>query len=80
MRRPNTKLKMALLEKGLTQRDLSFEIGISESVISTILNGYRQPGTDLKAKIAEYLGAKSDSLFLEELEQKGDEETVNLCG
>ena len=61
--RPNTKLKVVLMEKGLTQRDLAFGSYIDESRISKIIKGYEKPTFEMKESISEYLGMKRQDLF-----------------
>jgi len=60
---PNIKLKMSLMKKGLTQRDLAFEAGIDESRISKIIRGYEVPTWEIKRDIAKYLGVQEGDIF-----------------
>ena len=59
---PNTKLKVALMEKGFSQRDLAFGIRQDESRISRIVKGYEQPSEPVKHAIADFLGVEIGEL------------------
>lgn len=61
---PNFSLKIALLRKGVSQRDLAFETGIDESRISRIIRGYEVPTEEMKKSISQFLGIKEGELFL----------------
>ena len=63
--RPNTKLKVVLMEKGITQRDLAFGSYIDESRISKIIKGYEKPTFEMKESIADFLGIERKKLFPE---------------
>jgi plasmid maintenance system antidote protein VapI len=52
---PNIKLKIALWERGVRQRNLAFGIDVDESRISRIINGYEKPTPEIKGVISEYL-------------------------
>jgi DNA-binding XRE family transcriptional regulator len=60
---PNTKLKVALMKKGLSQRDLAFGIRHDESRISRIIKGYEQPSEQLKQAIADFLDVEIGEIF-----------------
>jgi transcriptional regulator with XRE-family HTH domain len=60
---PNTKLKVVLMTKGLTQRDLAFGIRQDESRISRIVKGYEQPSDHVKQSIADFLGVQVGEIF-----------------
>ncbi len=60
---PNIQLKIALMKKNLTQRDLSFATRIDEARISKIIRGYERPSEDIKSAISAFLGMESDDLF-----------------
>lgn len=55
------KVRMLMLTKGVTVLKLSRETGIHPSMISLILNGWREPSAEHVAKIEQYLG--EDDLF-----------------
>ena len=45
-REPRLDLKLKILKQGKTQRQLAYQIGIPESRLSEILNGWRSPTTE----------------------------------
>ena len=47
----NTRLKKAIIDLGLTQREFSKESGINEWYLSTFINGRYAPRPDQKATI-----------------------------
>jgi hypothetical protein len=61
--KPNVKLKVVLMEKGLTQRNLAFGTNIDESRISKIIKGYEKPTGDMKEAISDYLTMEQQELF-----------------
>ena len=58
-----TKLKIVILEKGLTQKIVAQKAGIHESTLSQIARGTYAPSTDQKSIIAEVVGENKDVLF-----------------
>ncbi|NQT56101.1 MAG: helix-turn-helix transcriptional regulator [Desulfobacteraceae bacterium] len=60
---PNIRLKVALMKKGLTQRNLAFETQIDETRISKIIRGYEVPTWDMKKEIAKFLEMEVEGLF-----------------
>jgi transcriptional regulator with XRE-family HTH domain len=60
---PNIILKVALMKKGLTQRDLAFGCRIDESRISRIIKGYEKPTPEIERAIADRLGMGTEELF-----------------
>jgi len=54
--RKNLAVKMALIKKGLSQRELAITLGISENRLSRIVCGVDLPSPDLARKIGEALG------------------------
>ena len=61
--KPNIKFKAALLERGITQRDLAFRTNIDESRISRIIRGYEKPTFEIKESISDFLKIKPEELF-----------------
>jgi len=61
--KPNLKLKMLLLQKGMTQRQLAFGANIDEGRISKIIKGYEVPTSEMKEEIAEFLGVPEGECF-----------------
>jgi len=60
---PNIRLKVALMKKGLSQRDLAFGTRIDEPRISKIIRGYEVPTWEMKKSIAKYLEMDEKELF-----------------
>lgn len=59
-------LKLQLWKTGLRQNRLARLLAIDETVLSRILNGYREPSQELREKIATVLAC--DQLWLFERE------------
>lgn len=59
----NTRLLLAIRERGIRQRDLARIIGISETIISRVVNGVYNPDAVLKSRIAKALKRKQEELF-----------------
>ena len=49
------RIKSLRIEKGLSQAELSEQIGCTQQALSKIEKGNRVPGVDLAIKIANYL-------------------------
>jgi transcriptional regulator with XRE-family HTH domain len=62
MNRP-TDLKIAILRAGKTQRQIAFETGVSENRLSTLVNGWREPRSDERERLARALGRPAEQLF-----------------
>ena len=60
--RPNTKLKIHLFEKGISQRQLAFGTEIDEAMISKAIR-YGQSNREMRDKISEYLNVDKKELF-----------------
>lgn len=61
------KLKIKRLEKGIKQKDLAAELGISKQYLSHLETGKAtNPNRDLMISIARILGATVQELFFEE--------------
>lgn len=61
---PNIKLKTILISRGVTQRELSFSIGLDESRLSRIVRGYEKPTPEVQEAIAEFFDLPEEELFL----------------
>ena len=59
----NTKFKLAIMEAGLSQRDLAKETGIHESLISMAVRGRYVFDGDQKRKIAKELRRPISQIF-----------------
>ena len=60
---PNLKLQM--WRAGVRQNRLAQMLNLDEATLSRIVNGFRKPGPDIKAKIAAALQSDQDWLFEE---------------
>ena len=58
---PNLKLQM--WRTGLRQNRLAQILELDETALSRIVNGFRKPGPEIKAKIAAALRIDEDWLF-----------------
>jgi transcriptional regulator with XRE-family HTH domain len=58
---PNVKLQ--LWKSGIRQNRLARSLGIDETLLSKIINGYRQPNPEMRRKIAAALQSDEDWLF-----------------
>ena len=72
----NLKLKMQILKLGKRQVALAQEIGVPEAVLSKIVNGWIQPGDDLKERIAGALNCELREIFSDS-ERESCETTAN---
>ena len=61
----NIPLKVALIERGMKQFDLSRLLGVDPAKVSRIVNGWIEPDTDTKFQISRYLGKSVGELFPE---------------
>lgn len=68
----NLKLKIARVEKDLSQEDLARKIGVSRQTINMIEKGDYNPSLNLCLKICYRLDKSLDDLFWRE-ENDGDE-------
>ncbi|MBE6911184.1 MAG: helix-turn-helix transcriptional regulator [Ruminococcaceae bacterium] len=56
-------LSLLRKEKGLSQRKVAVELGVSQAVLSHYENGLREPGLEFVAKAADYYKVSSDFLL-----------------
>lgn len=59
----NGKLKMAILESGMAAYKLAQRVGISDSALSRIVHGRREPTALERQRIAKVLACREDELF-----------------
>jgi transcriptional regulator with XRE-family HTH domain len=59
-------LKLQLWRSGLRQNRLAQLVGIHETLLSKIVNGFRQPDADVRARIAAVLKTDEGWLFAAE--------------
>ena len=68
MERIGEKLKTLRVKYGLTTRQLAEQLGTTNSQISRIENGLRQPSGDLIVKIADFFNVSLDQLMRDDLD------------
>ncbi|ADB50180.1 helix-turn-helix domain-containing protein [Conexibacter woesei] len=61
-----TRLKLAIVASGRSQRDVAAAVGISEFKLSRIVNGRAQPDDATRAALARELASPRASLFDDE--------------
>lgn len=59
----NIRLKGKLMERGLSQVSLCFQIGLREERLSRIIRGWHTPTKEEKIRIANGLGCKVEDVF-----------------
>lgn len=59
------KIAKLMKEKGISSKDMANTVGISEPMMSYILNGLREPNVATLVRIARVLGSSVDSLLRE---------------
>lgn len=75
----NLRLKGLRKEIGLTQKELSEAIDISQSMIARIENGDREPRKEVKIKIAKYFNVTVEWLFYEQLNDQQSLQHLSNC-
>ena len=63
-------LKLQLFKTGMRQNRLALQLGVDESILSKIINGFREPSQEMRARIAVLLQSDEDWLF-ERADQSG---------
>ena len=56
-------VKMQLWKAGIRQNQLARSLGIDETLLSKIINGYRQPNPEIRRRIAAALQTEESWLF-----------------
>lgn len=56
-------LKLQIWRTGIRQNRLARELNMDETVLSKIINGYRRPSIQVKARIAKYFQMDEAWLF-----------------
>jgi transcriptional regulator with XRE-family HTH domain len=56
-------LKLQLFRQGIRQNRLAQSLGLDETMLSKIVNGFREPNPELRAKIAHLLQSDEEWLF-----------------
>jgi transcriptional regulator with XRE-family HTH domain len=77
-----TNLKLQLWKAGIRQNRLANMLGLDESMLSKIVNGFREPSPTLRAKIARLLQSDEDWLFerseVPSMPEKGETQTGKI--
>jgi len=63
--RKNKKLKIKLIEKDISQKEISRKTDIAENYLSSIINGRYLPSDEQKQKIAHALNCNPKDIFQE---------------
>jgi hypothetical protein len=58
-----TRLKVAIVESGRSQREISRDSGIPENRLSTIVQGWQEPRPEERQVLAGTLGRPEGELF-----------------
>lgn len=58
----NRKIKALLIEKGIKQKEIAAELGVTPGLVSGVINGHSE-SRPLKTHIAKMLGRKYESLW-----------------
>ena len=56
-------LKLQLWRKGIRQNRLAQTLGMDETLLSKMINGFREPSPELRSRIAATLGTDEEWLF-----------------
>jgi len=56
-------LKMEIWLSGIRQNRLARELRVDETVLSKVINGYREPSRELRALLAQYFNKSEGWLF-----------------
>ena len=56
-------LKLQLWKSGIRQNRLAQMLGMDETALSKIVNGYREPSVEMRTRIASMLGSDETWLF-----------------
>ena len=59
------KIRQLMSEKGITAKEMSERVGVTEMMMSYIKNGLRSPSVEVLVRIANVLGCKVDDLIIE---------------
>ena len=62
----NEKIRELLKMKSIEQKMLAEEVGISEAMMSYIINGLKEPSLTILGRIAKALGVPAAELIVEE--------------
>jgi len=60
------KIASLVEERGLVQKELADEVGVSEAMMSYILRGFKEPSVATLVRLAKALGCSVDALIITE--------------
>jgi len=72
-------LKLQLWKAGIRQNRLAQVLGIDETVLSKIVNGYREPDSKVRTAIARLLDSDETWLFTR-VDRKPERKTIGTGG
>jgi putative transcriptional regulator len=58
-----TRLKTEREKRGLTQRQLAKDVGVSQNYIPALEAGARRPGPNVQQRLVKYFGCNFEDLF-----------------
>lgn len=64
--KPTPPLKKILVDKGISQSQLAFDLKMSFSSLNRVINGWEEPSDELRRQLATYLSTKVSELFSSE--------------
>lgn len=67
----SNKVDVLMTSKGITNRQMAEDVGISEAMMTYIRQGKRRPGLEIAVLIAEKLGVTVDDLLRKEARENG---------
>ncbi len=67
-------LKLQLFKQGMRQNRLAQCLGIDETILSKIVNGFREPNQELRGRIAQLLKSDEQWLFERADAASGDQQ------
>jgi len=56
-------LKLQIWKTGIRQNRLAQMLGMDETMLSRVVNGFRKPSAELRVRIADLLGSDHEWLF-----------------
>lgn len=59
----NLNLKLKILERGMTQLEISRSVGVSDGYLSKVVQGWVEPTADLKSSLAKILNCAVSDIF-----------------
>jgi transcriptional regulator with XRE-family HTH domain len=62
-RRINVRLKAVLIERGITQRQLAYDLRYDPSYVSRVILGWEPPPREFMTDVARYLKCPAAELF-----------------